>query len=161
MSNMLSLTGVALVVCCLAPCWCLYTVPVGVILVNATVLPFSYEALAPAIDMAVERMRHDVGINLDRYYGVYPGMCDPSTDVGKVADLHDQSHVQAFIGPTCSEGVSAAVKLATYYDCPLVTGVGELVQDIAKYPIFTRLSYSIERQSCKLTCFISPWGIFY
>ena len=38
-------------------------------------------------------------------------------------------------------------KLATYYNIPQVTGVGDLVLDKKTYPTLTRLSYSLEKQS--------------
>ena len=51
------------------------------------------------------------------------------------------------IGPGCSGDLTVASKLATYYELPQVTGVGDLVLGKDDYPTLTRLSYSLEKQS--------------
>ena len=128
----------------------LYTVPVGVVMVEDSVLPFKMEMVGPALDMAFERVRDEFGIEFERFISLYPIFCDADLSTGYVSDLYHNNNIRALIGPGCSGDITVVGKLATFYELPLVSGVGDLVLSKEDYPTFTRLSYSLEKQSSRL-----------
>ena len=66
-----------------------------------------------------------------------------------------QHNVSTLIGPGCSQSITIAGHLATHWQLPLVTGVGDLVKDKHLFPTVTRLSYTVEKQSGKEFCMIA------
>lgn len=56
----------------------------------------------------------------------YP-LCSGSTATGKAADLYFKKNVIAFIGPACAFALEPVAKLASYWNVPIITGIGDQV----------------------------------
>lgn len=124
-------------------------------MVEKSVLPFKMEMVGPAIDMAMEYSERNLGIKFNKFVKLYPDWCDPVYTTGAIADLYYQKNISVLIGPGCSGDITVCGKLATHWNLPQVTGVGDLVLGKENYPTLTRLSYSLEKQSGKFVLDVS------
>ncbi len=125
----------------------LIEIKLGIVMLNDSVLPFKIEMVGPALDMALQIAQTQFGVTFVQYVRLYPDWCNADLTTGYISDLYHNNHIQAIIGPGCSGDITVCGKLATYYNLPHVSGVGDLVLGKENYPTFTRLSYSLEKQS--------------
>ena len=83
----------------ISPTECLFEVKAGVVMVKGGVLPFKYEMVGPAIDLAIERSEVEFGIRFDVEQRLHGNFCDPVETVGIVSKLHHQ--VKYILIPFC------------------------------------------------------------
>ncbi|CAD5116607.1 DgyrCDS5480 [Dimorphilus gyrociliatus] len=109
--------------------------------------PFENDKVQPAIDMAMEFVKDEYNIEFEKFTRTYNFDCNDVNSTGIVAKLYFENQVEYLIGPACSTDIMACGKIATYLKMPLISGVGDLVTPKNAYPTFTRLSYSLVKQS--------------
>ena len=128
------------------------SVRVGILLMSKSDYPFDVRHFGPAIEIAVEKARSELGVNMTLFYNTYPGNCHLSLTIGHFVLLNSKG-VDAFIGQACSESLMGVARLAEFYKIPMVTGVGDLlVRNPANndmYQTLSMLSYSISKLSSK------------
>ena len=88
----------------ISPTECVFEVKAGVVMVKGGVLPFKYEMVGPAIDLAIERSEVEFGIRFDVEQRLHGNFCDPVETVGIVSKLHHQ--------------VKYTLKTFLFGDCP-------------------------------------------
>ncbi|ELT91112.1 hypothetical protein CAPTEDRAFT_175370 [Capitella teleta] len=111
--------------------------------------------VGPALDIAFEEAERDYGIKFIKVISLYPDDCNSVFTTGAIADMYYTQNISVLIGPGCSGDIIVCGKLATYFNLPQVTGVGDLVLGKINYPTLTRLSYSLEKQSDFVTAMLN------
>ena len=52
---------------------------------------------------------------------------------GLAADMYFKEHVITFIGPACAFALEPVARLADYWNVPIITGMGDQVNQYFKY----------------------------
>lgn len=127
-----------------------FTVKVGVILIENISEPFDLPRVGPALSIAFERIEDAFSIKFDPVYRNYSGICPYEPPLGILTSLYYSEHIQAVIGPACSQGVEMNARLAQYLRLPMVTGLGDLAlrdPPTTKFETLTKLSYNVKKIS--------------
>ncbi|XP_014663429.1 PREDICTED: atrial natriuretic peptide receptor 3-like [Priapulus caudatus] len=125
-------------------------------------LPFGAEHVGPAVDIAIERMALDYDIHYEKFTYFWPDFCNEDRAVGGLGQLYYFDHIEVAIGPACSQDVMVAGRLATFLGLPMLTGVGNLVNNKHLYPTVSRLSYDVEHdQTLFLTSVLEHFGWYH
>lgn len=56
--------------------------------------------------------------------------CSGDHSPGLAADMHFRDNVIAFIGPACAFALEPVARLAAYWNTPIITGMGDQVQNL-------------------------------
>jgi len=131
----------------------LTNVKLGVLLMTSAPEPFDLRRIGPALDIGLAYSENYYGIKYQVVYHNYTGFCPKHETVGYFSELFYNDHVQAVVGPACSESLVAVGRLAQYLKIPVVSGVGDLVvrklADDDMFDTFTRMLYNLEKLSSK------------
>ena len=65
-----------------------FEVKVGVVMVKGGILPFKYEMVGPALDMAMEKSEQEFGIVFNVTKNLHGDDCDQVATVGVVSEMH-------------------------------------------------------------------------
>lgn len=128
------------------------SIKVGVILMESAPEPFDVRRVGPAIDIAMENARSEIGINFNPVKRNYSGVCPYETPVGLLSELYYEDGIKGVLGPACSQGLLASGRLAHYLKMPMITGLGDLVvrqENVDMFQTLTILSYDLQKLSCK------------
>lgn len=60
----------------------------------------------------------------------YP-KCSGAKSPGLAADMHFKDDVIAFIGPACAFALEPVARLASYWNTPVITGMGDQVRGLS------------------------------
>ena len=127
-------------------------IKVGIVLMESAPEPFDMRRVGPAIDLALESVRNDLGITLEPVKRNYSGICPYEPPVGILSNLYHTENIKGVLGPACSQGLLASARLAQYIKLPMVTGLGDLVvrrNNVDMFKSLTILSYDLQKLSCE------------
>jgi hypothetical protein len=136
------------------------SIKIGIILMESAPEPFDMRRVGPAIDLALESARVNLGITLEPIKRNYSGVCPYEPPVGILSDLYHSENIKGILGPACSQGLLASARLAQYIKLPMVTGLGDLIvrrENVDMFKSLTILSYDLRKLSCKYTGLLNDY----
>ena len=127
------------------------TIKVGILLMTESEEPFDMRRVKPALETAFQFSKENLGINFETHCRNFSA-ADHCTrmSMGLMSELFYKHEVQSFIGPACSESISAVGQLGEYFRVPMATGYGDLIRDQRDgymYESLTLLSYNLRKLS--------------
>lgn len=133
-------------------------IKVGVLLMSEAVEPFDMRRIRPALDIAYNFSETYYGIKYKPIILNYTGFCPIQDTIGYFTELFYHHHVQAVIGPACSNTFLSVGRLAQYLGMPIISGVGDLIirSPSDMHTTFTRMSYNLGKFASKFSVEL-PW----
>ncbi|XP_055357823.1 atrial natriuretic peptide receptor 2-like [Paramacrobiotus metropolitanus] len=117
---------------------------------NSSFLPFDYDKLTPAFNLAFAKAEQMYNVRFKRYLGLYPYSCQDSQALGQAVTALQQNPIQVFFGPACYDDLAAVSKLGSFYNITVVSGGGSYAESLSTYPYTTRIAYNM----------IDQWSLF-
>ncbi|XP_055337112.1 atrial natriuretic peptide receptor 3-like [Paramacrobiotus metropolitanus] len=117
---------------------------------NTRWLPFEYDKLAPAFNLAFAKAEKIYNVRFKPYVGLYANYCNDSQALGQAVTALQHHPVQVFFGPACHDELTAVSKLGTFYNITVMSGGGSFAGSLSAYPYTPRLAYNM----------IDQWSLF-